>query len=116
MSTNFLPPWTAAGPCRTTGKIEQGDVADSVFYIRDGKVKVTVHSNQGKEAVVAIHGKGDFFGEGSLNGQPLRLASVVAVTDSTIMSSPKPALCACSASNQSLPEKFMSHLLARNAR
>src|SRR5690242_11851295 len=63
----------------------QGEAADSVFYIREGKVKVTVRSDQGKEAVVAIHGKGDFFGEGCLNGQPLRLASAVAMADSTII-------------------------------
>ena len=55
----------------------QGDAADSVFYIREGKVKVTVGSDQGKEAIVAIHGKGDFFGEGCLNGQPVRLAPAV---------------------------------------
>jgi CRP/FNR family cyclic AMP-dependent transcriptional regulator len=63
----------------------QGDAADSVFYILEGKVKVSVRSDQGKEAVVAIHGKGDFFGEGCLNGQSLRLASAVAMADSTIM-------------------------------
>jgi CRP/FNR family transcriptional regulator, cyclic AMP receptor protein len=53
----------------------QGDRADSVFYIQEGKVKVCVTSEQGKEAVVALHGNGDFFGEGCLNGQPLRLAT-----------------------------------------
>jgi CRP/FNR family cyclic AMP-dependent transcriptional regulator len=68
----------------------QGEAADSVFYIREGKVKVTVRSDQGKEAVVAIHGKGDFFGEGSLNGQPLRLASAVVMADSAIMRAPDP--------------------------
>jgi CRP/FNR family transcriptional regulator, cyclic AMP receptor protein len=54
----------------------QGDLADSVFFIKEGKVKVCVVSEQGKEAVVAIHGKGDFFGEGCLMGQPRRLATV----------------------------------------
>jgi CRP/FNR family transcriptional regulator, cyclic AMP receptor protein len=70
----------------------QGDAADSVFYIRDGKVKVTVRSDQGKEAVVGIHGKGDFFGEGCLTGQPLRLASVVALTESEIVKFTKAAI------------------------
>jgi CRP/FNR family cyclic AMP-dependent transcriptional regulator len=70
----------------------QGDAADSVFYIRDGKIKVTVRSDQGKEAVVAIHGKGDFFGEGCLNGQPLRLASAVAMADSVIMTFTKASI------------------------
>jgi CRP-like cAMP-binding protein len=55
----------------------QGESADSVFYIRSGKVKKTVISEQGKEAVVAILGTGDFFGEGCLTGQPLRLRSLV---------------------------------------
>src|SRR5438552_15392616 len=74
-------------------KIEpSSEAADSVFYIREGKVKVTVGSDQGKEAVVAVHGKGDFFGEGSLNGQSLRLASAVAMADSTIMRITKAAV------------------------
>ena len=60
----------------------QGDPADSVFYVQEGKVKVTVLSEQGKEAVVAIHGKGDFFGEGCLTGQLRRLATVSAMAES----------------------------------
>jgi CRP/FNR family cyclic AMP-dependent transcriptional regulator len=63
----------------------QGDPADAVFYIQEGSVKVTVVSNLGKEAVVAMQGAGDFFGEGCLNGQPLRLTTVVAMTESVIM-------------------------------
>ena len=58
----------------------QGDPADAVFYIRKGECKVTVVSEQGKEAVVAIHGKMDFFGEGCLNGHRRRLATVTAIT------------------------------------
>jgi CRP/FNR family transcriptional regulator, cyclic AMP receptor protein len=56
----------------------QGDAADSVFYVKEGKLKVCVTSEQGKEAVVALHGEGDFFGEGCLTGQVLRLATVAA--------------------------------------
>jgi len=71
---------------RTNEKIfSQGDPADAVFYIQEGKVKVCVTSEAGKEAVVALHGKGDFFGEGCLNGQPLRLATVTAITECVIM-------------------------------
>jgi CRP/FNR family cyclic AMP-dependent transcriptional regulator len=70
----------------------QGDHADSVFYIQEGKVKVCVTSEQGKEAVVALHGNGDFFGEGCLNGQPLRLATVVAVTECVITRLDKAAI------------------------
>src|SRR6476619_3063045 len=62
----------------------QGDYADSIFYIHKGKVKVAVLSNQGKEAVVAILGTGQFFGEGCLAGQTHRMASVTAITECTI--------------------------------
>ena len=62
----------------------QGDPADCIFYIHDGKVKVTVISNQGKEAVVAILGSGQFFGEGCLAGQTHRMGSVIALTECTI--------------------------------
>jgi len=94
----------------------QGEAADSVFYIQEGKVKISVRSEQGKEAVVAIHGKGDFFGEGSLNGQPLRLASAVALTDSAIMRFTKAAIVRVLHEQPKFAEKFMAHLLARNAR
>jgi CRP/FNR family transcriptional regulator, cyclic AMP receptor protein len=94
----------------------QGDTADSVFYIREGKVKVTVRSDQGKEAVVAIHGKGDFFGEGCLNGQPLRLASAVAMAESAIMRFTKAAIVRVLREQPKFAEKFMAHLVARNAR
>ena len=94
----------------------QGDAANSVFYIREGKVKVTVRSDQGKEAVVAIHGKGDFFGEGCLNGQLLRLASAVAMADSAILRFTKVAIVRVLREQPKFAEKFMSHLLARNAR
>jgi CRP/FNR family cyclic AMP-dependent transcriptional regulator len=94
----------------------QGDAADSVFYIREGKIKVTVRSDQGKEAVIGIHGKGDFFGEGCLNGQPLRLATVVALTDSVIMRLDKAAIVRVLRDEPKFSEAFMAHLLARNAR
>ena len=66
-------PWPIIG--RTTFIFSQGDPADAVFYVQKGKVKIGVTSQQGKEAVVAILGPGDFFGEGCLIGQPLRLAA-----------------------------------------
>ena len=94
----------------------QGDRADSVFYIQEGSAKVTVVSEQGKEAVVAIHGKGDFFGEGCLNGQALRLATVVAMTESVIMRLDKAAIIRVLHNEPKFSEAFMSHLLARNAR
>ena len=94
----------------------QRDAANFVFYIREGKVKVTVRSEEGKEAVVAIHGQGDFFGEGCLNGQPLRLASAVAMTESAIMRFTKAAIVRVLHDEPKFAETFMAHLLARNAR
>jgi CRP/FNR family transcriptional regulator, cyclic AMP receptor protein len=94
----------------------QGDPADAVFYIQEGKVKVCVLSEQGKEAVVALHGKGDFFGEGCLNAQPLRLATVAAMTDCVIMRLDKAAIVRVLHDEPKFSEMFMSYLLARNAR
>jgi CRP/FNR family transcriptional regulator, cyclic AMP receptor protein len=94
----------------------QGDRADSVFYIQEGKVKVCIMSEQGKEAVVALHGDGDFFGEGCLNGQPLRLATVVAMTECVITRINKAALVRVLHDEPKFSKVFMSYLLARNAR
>ena len=94
----------------------QGDLADSVFYIQEGQVKVYVVSEQGKEAVVAIHAKGDFFGEGCLTGQPRRLATVVTMTESLIMRLDKASIVRVLHDEPKFSEVFMSYLLTRNAR
>jgi CRP/FNR family cyclic AMP-dependent transcriptional regulator len=94
----------------------QGDPAEAVFYVEDGKVKITVISDQGKEAVVAIHGKGDFFGEGCLTGQPRRLATVTALTDSVVMRLDKASVVRVLHDEPKFSEMFMSYLLTRNAR
>jgi CRP/FNR family transcriptional regulator, cyclic AMP receptor protein len=94
----------------------QGDPADAVFYIQAGKVKVCVVSERGKEAVVALHGNGDFFGEGCLTGQPLRLATVAAMTDSVIMRLDKAAIVRVLHEEPKFSEMFMSYILTRNAR
>lgn len=94
----------------------QGDTADSVFYIQDGKVKVAVVSDKGKEAVVAIHGKGDFFGEGCLTGQPLRLATATTMTESVIMRLDKDAIVRLLHDEPTFSEMFLSYLLVRNAK
>jgi CRP-like cAMP-binding protein len=94
----------------------QGDLADAVFYLKEGKAKVVVTSERGKEAVVAIHGKGDFFGEGCLTGQPLRLATVRAMTDCTIMRFAKATMVTVLKDQPKFSEMFVSFLLARNAR
>lgn len=94
----------------------QGDPADSVFYIQKGKVKVCIVSEQGKEAIVALHESGDFFGEGCLSGQPLRLATVSAMLDSVITRLDKASITRVLLEEPKFSEMFMSYLLARNAR
>jgi CRP-like cAMP-binding protein len=94
----------------------QGDHADSVFYIQKGKVKVAVISEQGKEAVVAVLGAGDFFGEGCLAGQSLRMATVSAMSDCAIMRMPKAEILRTIHDEPEFSELFIFHLLARNSR
>ena len=94
----------------------QGDPANSVFYIRDGKVKVTVISEQGKEAVVAVLGTDEFCGEGCLTGQPLRVATATAMTACEIMRLEKAAIIQVLHDEPAFSEMFVSHLLARTLR
>jgi CRP/FNR family transcriptional regulator, cyclic AMP receptor protein len=94
----------------------QGDPADSVFYVREGKLKVCVLSEHGKEAVVALHGEGDFFGEGCLTGQVLRLATVAAMTACVVTRIPKATMVATLRDEPKLSEFFLAYVLARNAR
>jgi CRP/FNR family cyclic AMP-dependent transcriptional regulator len=94
----------------------QGDIADSVFYVKEGHVKLSVLSELGKEAVVALHGTGDFVGEGCLSGQPLRLATAVAMTDCVIMKLGKAAVVRVLHEEPTFSEVFLTYVLARNAR
>jgi CRP/FNR family cyclic AMP-dependent transcriptional regulator len=94
----------------------QNDAADAVFYIKKGKVKLTVVSEQGKEAVVALLGPADFCGEGCLAGQTVRMATAVAMTDCTIVRIEKAAMVQALHDRIEFSEKFMTHLLARNVR
>ena len=94
----------------------QGDPADSVFYIQKGKVKITVLSDLGKEAVIAVLGTGNFFGEGCLAGQTLRLASVAALTECVIVRMEKGNITRVIHEEPAFAELFISHLLARNIR
>jgi CRP/FNR family transcriptional regulator, cyclic AMP receptor protein len=94
----------------------QGDAADSVFYIQDGQVKISVISELGKEAVVALHAKADFFGEGCLSGQSLRLATATAMTDCVIMRLGKTGIVRVLHEEPTFSEMFLSYILARNAR
>ena len=94
----------------------QGEPADSVFYIQSGKVRKTVVSEQGKEAVVALLGTGDFFGEGCLAGQPRRLATVSAMTECVIVRIAKADIIRVIHNEPTFAELFIAHLLARNSR
>jgi CRP-like cAMP-binding protein len=94
----------------------QGDEATSVFYIQKGKVKVTVVSKEGKEAVVALLGKDEFFGEGCLIGQPRRLATAIALTECTTMEVDKAEIQRVIQNEAAFSQMFVSHILARNAR
>jgi CRP/FNR family transcriptional regulator, cyclic AMP receptor protein len=94
----------------------QGESANSVFYIKKGKVKVTVISTQGKEAVVAILGADEFLGEGCLIGQPKRLATATAMTDCTTMRVAKAEILQVLRDEPAFSQMFISHILARTAR
>ena len=94
----------------------QSSSADAVFYIQKGKVKITVVSEQGKEAVVAILGPDEFCGEGCLTGQPLRLATATAMTDCEIMRVEKAVMVRVLHEEPAFSEMFVSHLLARTIR
>ena len=94
----------------------QGEVADAVFYVQQGKVKLTVVSEQGKEAVVAILGPGHFFGEGCLNGHPLRIATSRAVDECLITRLEKATMIAAIHNEPDFSELFMTYLLTRNSR
>src|SRR6202040_2395079 len=95
---------------------EQGDVADTVFYIQKGRVKLTVLSEQGKEAVVGILEPGQFFGEGCLNGHRLRIATTTAMEECVITSITKEAMIAALHTEPKFSELFMAYLLTRNSR
>ena len=94
----------------------QGEAADAVFYIQDGQVKLTVVSEQGKEAVIAILNIQAFFGEGCLAGQPRRMATATALTDCALMRIEKHAMIGVLHAEPAFSELFMSYLLSRNSR
>jgi CRP-like cAMP-binding protein len=93
-----------------------GDLADAVFYIQKGQVKITVVSEQGKEAIVAVLGPDEFCGEGYLTGQPRRMATATAMTECEIMRLEKAAIIRVLHEEPAFSEMFVSHLLARTVR
>src|ERR1700681_2461981 len=94
----------------------QGDIADSVFFIQKGKVKITVLSEHGKEAVVGIFGEGQFFGEGCLMGAQLRSATSTAMEECLITSITRSAMLATLSAEPTFSAFFMAYLLRRNNR
>ena len=94
----------------------QGDNADSVMYVQSGSVKLTVVNEGGKEAVVAIVGTGDFFGEGGMAGQRLRIATATAVVPTTVLIIEKDEMMRVLHTEHALSDRFISHILARNIR
>ena len=94
----------------------QGDPCNTVLYVQDGGVKLSILSGSGKEAVVAMVGPGDFFGEGALAGQPLRIATATAVEASRILVVQKRAMVKLLHSQHAFSDRFIAHMLARNIR
>jgi CRP-like cAMP-binding protein len=94
----------------------QGDRADAVFFVERGKVKLTVLSGQGKQAVIALLGPGNFFGEGCLAGQPVRMSTATAMTDSSIVLVPRLTMIGALHEDAEFSELFIAHLLSRNIR
>jgi len=94
----------------------QGDPADSIFYVEDGQVKVAVVSEQGKEAVVAILGAGEFFGEACLAGQQQRMETVTALQDTTVLRLERAAIIRLIHNDPAFSEMFIAHLVERTIR
>jgi CRP-like cAMP-binding protein len=101
---------------RKQGIFAQGDAADAVFYIQTGKVKLTVVSQAGKEATIGILGDGDFFGEGSLAGQAIRMDSATAMTDCSVLRIEKKAMMEALHREHEFSDLFVAYLLSRNIR
>jgi CRP-like cAMP-binding protein len=94
----------------------QGDPSDAVFYIQKGKVRLTVVSKTGKEAIIGTLNEGDFFGEGCLTAQLVRMSSATAVTDCSVMRIDKTSMMAVLHREQAFSEMFVAYLLTRNIR
>ena len=112
-----------SGPGKVIGRYKknervfaQGEMAETVFYIQKGKVKVTVLSEHGKEAIVGILAQGQFFGEGCLDGAKLRIASTHAMEECLLTSITKAVMVATLDAEPQFSALFLTHLLARNSR
>ena len=101
---------------RSEGIFSQGDPGDSVFYLQKGGVKLSVLSKAGREAVVAMLGPGDFFGEGCLAGQTVRIGSATAITPATVLVIAKDEMVKVLHEQHELSDRFIAHVLSRNVR
>jgi CRP-like cAMP-binding protein len=99
---------------RHTVIFKQGDPCDHVLYIRKGNIKLSVLSKSGREAVVAMLGTGEFFGEGCLAGQPVRMGTATAVADSTVLLVDKTQMVRLLHRQHAMSDRFIAHMLARN--
>jgi CRP/FNR family transcriptional regulator, cyclic AMP receptor protein len=108
--------WTVSKYQENKAVYSQGDPADSVFYVRRGKVKVTVMSKRGKEAIVAIRGPDEFCGEGALTGKPLRLATITTMSTCEIIQLEKEKVVRLLHEEPKFADYFLTHLLTRTAR
>ena len=119
-ATAFLESTGAARPAviYSRGKrvFVQGQPSDAVMYIQKGSIKISVLSRTGKEAVVAMLGPGDFFGEGALTGQPIRLGTATATSPTTVLIIDKAAMHRLLRDEPTFSERFVSYMLARNLR
>jgi CRP/FNR family cyclic AMP-dependent transcriptional regulator len=107
---------TVANYGRGEAIFTQGDTCEHVMYIQSGGVKLSVLSKTGREAVVAMLGPGDFFGEGCLAGQPYRMGSATAITPSTVLLVSKAKMVRLLHKQHAMSDRFISHMLARNIR
>jgi CRP/FNR family transcriptional regulator, cyclic AMP receptor protein len=101
---------------RSEAIFSQGDRCDAVMYIQKGEVKLSVLSKTGREAVVAMLGPGDFFGEGCLAGQPLRIGSATAIAPSCVLVIEKKQMLKVLHTERALSDRFIAHMLSRNVR
>jgi CRP/FNR family transcriptional regulator, cyclic AMP receptor protein len=113
------PSSRAAEPCFFPGREQssrKGDIADAVFYLQTGKVRLAVVSKNGKEATIAILSDGSFFGEGSLAGQSLRMGSAIAMTDCSVLRIEKTDMIQALHREHTISDMFVAYLLVRNIR
>jgi CRP-like cAMP-binding protein len=107
---------TAKNFKRKQAIFSQGDPADSIVYVQNGGVKLTVVNESGKEAVVAIFGPGDFFGEGAMAGQAIRMGTATAIAPTTVLVIEKDEMTRVLHAEHDLADRFIAHMLARNIR